>query len=839
MSNYISNISEIVKKLRPFLKEYLEEKGINTSKNFNCINPAHTDSSPSCGIFGTKDDPMVHCFGCGFSGDLIKVAVILDDLPGAGPEWIHKTLKTLATKYNIDFTIGDLTEEQIYELDTYRAYREASKLLKSSGFDKEDEKFKPLFQELEKRKWNENILKDMGIGIVPDYVEFRSALKRAGFSASFLDEIDLGRRDLFNVNNLVFTWFDEKNRPIGFTARNLLFETHKKEAEEQGRKYTEPKYNNQRTTGLKCNIFQKGKRFYGIDKAIKAMPPLYIFEGQADVITARSKGLYNCVAVAGSSMTTEHILTLKALGIRDIVLCFDGDEVGQTKLASILEDKLAGQQDLKVRVVLLKDNHDPDSFIREFGINAFLELPKLSAFEWRLSKYSEEEDVSTICSQMVPFIVNEPSPLHREQLCKILATRTGFSVKAITEELNILLNAKEYEKSRERSTILDRLQHDLKKNPSNAELILQETKSSLQELSRKYDNTALAEEDFITFLDEQKIKEEKKENKYEGFLLGPDLRSLEDALCGEWTKDVVLFMGGVANAGKSALLCKIAYAIATNNENTCVIYHTIDDSREQLAPRFVSIAEGSTELTINQVRHPNYWEKLVPGTTKRRSIGYQKVTQLAKEGRLIIKDVTHGGSLAFAEGLIQYYQDKYPDKQVIYFLDNFHKLNDYKGLDERIRFKAMSQKLKEIACLYHISAFCTVEYTKLIPGTKPNNNNVAESVQLEYDGNLIMHLFNEVGCLPESFTVCHTAFDWRKEQVYLPRVEVIIGKNKISDYKGSFFLDFWPASSDYRYVHQDIVLEAQSVMKEIRKEKDSKKSGYNGSSKKSFLDSFD
>ena len=260
-------------------------------------------------------------------------------------------------------------------------------------------------------------------------------------------------------------------------------------------------------------------------------------------------------------------------------------------------------------------------------------------------------------------------------------------------------------------------------------------------------------------------------------------------------------------AHNTAALCKMAYAIANYNKDVCVIYHTIDDSLEQIVPRFVAIAEGSRSLSTNMIRRPEFWDGLgVHDVQEKREAGYSKVFELAKEGKLVVKDVTHGGSLAFAECLIQYYKNKYPGRRVVYFLDNFHKLTDFAGAkDERVRFKQLSQSIKSMAEHQQVAVITSVEYTKLAPGIKPTNYNISETAQITYDANFIAHLYSEVSELPGTYSICHRDKNWKGESQDLPRVELIIGKNKITEVKHSIFFDFWPSSSDYRYVSQEVV----------------------------------
>lgn len=806
---YNQDFEVAINTIKPYLSQYLEEQGIDISKKFTCPFPDHTDSTPSANIVGKDtDSPRIYCHGCGRSADIFDTVQLIEKKPNIGREWIEDTLKYLAARYQVEVITKDLTDEEIYELDTYRAYRAAAELVSSINTD--PKKHKLFLEHLKFRGWTTESLEQLDVGTVTSYSNFRESLKSQGFSASFLDEIDLGRKDIFNEENMIFVWKDSRSRPIGFTSRNLKF----------SKNGNQPKYNNQRTTGLKCNIFKKGSRLYGIDTAVKAGSPLYIFEGQADAITAKHHGLLNCVALAGSALRNDHVFLLKELGIYDIVLCLDGDDTGRKKLVEILEERFAGHKEMKVSVVIMPDGEDPDSYIRKEGIDGFRQLAHWSAFEWRLLQYDlDKEDPYDVCRQMIPFIVNETSPIAREGLCNKLASQTGVKLNAIRQELSALLDARQLVKSRERQNVLDRTIHELKQCPSDAELILQKGQSNLRELSKKHDSDNLSIEDCIKDLDEQKAREEEDDSPNVGFELGKDLRELQDKLRGTWSSDVFMCFGGKPNVGKSAILSKIAYSIAVNNPDVCVIYHTIDDTRNQLSPRFVAIAEGTHGLSINMVRQPKLWHKLIGDNSilEKRDKGYNIVRQLVQDGRLIIKDINHGASLPFAENLISYYQDKYPERRVVYVLDNVHKLRDFAGKDERVKYKEISQACKDISLRYHICFMSSVEYTKLAPGIKPTNYNIAETGQIEYDANFIAHLYSEVNDIPDACTVFHKGIDWRGKESLLPRVEIIIGKNKITDDKGSIFLDFYPASSDYRQVDQNTVVEDSKAVRDAKK----------------------
>ena len=807
---HVDNFDSTVNVIKSHLEEYLQEHGIDTTKNFKCINPKHNDKSPSCAL--TKDKLHFHCFGlCGIHGDIFDACYLIENKPKIGVEWVTETFKYLADKYGIEISTSKLTEEDIYKLDTYKAYNDASQIIAKSPLSPS------VLQEISRRGWNQEALSKMYIGSVVSYSDFRKLMRDKGYTVKFLDDIGLDKKELFNQDSLIFTWKDQYSRPVGFISRDVLFEEKTKQSSYKGSKY----YN---TRTINSDIFQKGKSFYGLEEATKynkSKHPIFIFEGQADVITARLSGIHNCMALSSSTIREDHIQLLKKLNIYNICICLDADLAGRTRTLEFVNTIGSSHKDIKISIIDLPDGKDPDQYIRESGKVDFLKLAKWSIFEWKLNQYQEDDDEIEICKQMVPFIAREQSPITRDYQAKILAKRTGMSLNAILQEIHLLIDEKQNRHAKDRQEILDRAIYELKNNPKDAETILQKAQFQLLELIKKSDLDTLSSEDFIASLDQQKSHEEKLTIDHSGFKLGTDLKELEDILRGDWSEGAFITCAARPNAGKSAFLCKLAYSIASNNEDVVVIYHTIDDTFEQLTPRFIAIAEGSKSLTMNMVRQPHYWSQVVniPNINDKRNLGYTKVRELAQQGKLIVKDIKHGSTLSFIENLICYYKDKHPERKVVFILDNFHKLRDFAGSkDERVRFKALSESVKAITLRHRCCFIATVEYTKVPPGIKPHNNLISETTQIEYDASVILHLYSDVADNPHSFSICHESLNHNGEKVFLPRVECIIGKNKITEIKKSFFLDFWPASSDFACVNQKKVLQESERMKKMVKD---------------------
>ena len=532
-------------------------------------------------------------------------------------------------------------------------------------------------------------------------------------------------------------------------------------------------------------------------------------------------GISNCVAIGGTALTPDQVFLLKQYKCYDIILCLDGDEAGQTRIADLLDKVLSGHKDLKIRIVATPADQDPDEFIREQGITKFKKLKKWTAFEWRLSRFEEETDPEEVCEAMIPLIINETSYISQEKMCKTLAKETGVGLKIIRNELERLQNQQAAEKAKERQFIIDKMVQSCMKQPTEAENALQEAQDSLFSLARKYEEDTFSEDATLAIIQEQKEYEEAKDGSFSGFRLGPDLKTLEQALCGEWRKDVWLCVGGKPNCGKTSFMVKLITEIAQHEDENqaTVIYHSIDDTAEQVLPKFVCVAEGSRKITLNQVMDPKYHTRNISDEDKkkelnnRRESGYSQLTQLVRSGRLIIKDANEGTSLAYIERLIKYYREKYPDRHLVYVLDNFHKLTDFGAgkADERVRVKEISKIMKNLATKYHICIITTVEYRKTAGNQKAGNQDISETVQIEYDANLIAHVHNELHdkgekCPSHLIHFASLPDSSQDELVRMPVIELSIGKNKITAFKNRLYFEFFPSASDFIGIDEQIIL---------------------------------
>lgn len=798
-------INERMIELRNKLPEYLEEKGIDISgnKKIRCINPDHNDKAPSMSAFMHHDGyPIVHCFGCGAHYDIFNVANIFDNRPIIGQGFFYDNVKFLADKFGIDIPSRQLSEEEIYEMNTYQAYALAAQYISSCPFESHH------LAELERRGWKEDFVRSLQVGCCTEYSKYRSYMKSHGFSAKFLDDIDLNNEHIFSPFNLIFTIHDERGAPVGFSARNLKFDGKK---DENHRLINGPKFRNSKTTNVKCNIYRKSERLYLLHD-VKSMP-VYIVEGYGDAITAKQAGVDSVCAIGSLELNEHHLNTLRKKGYYDIVVCLDSDDSGIAKAKNLLDEVLRTIHDMRIRFVFLPREVvesdgvevpvkvDPDIFIRQHGVDEFLSLSRLDPFTWRLQEFQSHEDMDseTVCMAMIPIIACEPSAIKREKMIRELSDYTSFSEKIISDEIQKLLNTEEARIQKAKDVIIDDVLSKLKTRRDPPEILLQRALDDFYQVEAEHSSGKI---DKNALLSEMMAIKEYGESKdsHKSISLGPHFQTLENALSGDLRQKFIM-VGGCANTGKTSFLVNLAWAMATHNDDLLPVFLTIDDSGKELTPRFIthdiaksSLADSNMDMfnvinidkaarIIMYKDEPEY-----EAVFAARDESWTNLMKYFNNDKLIIIDSEKGKSIDFINFIVKSLSEKFPEKRVMMFIDNFH-LVSIGGYEEgRAKYKALSGSMKSICKKYDATIISTVEYTKIPKGQKPSNNNLAESVALEYDSNCIIHLYSHMHDFLEESDFYYQDPNGNK----YPLIEMIIGKNKISSFKGSLWSIFYP-----------------------------------------------
>lgn len=808
-------VEENFSQIKAKLPDYLKDHGYEIDKKFICFNPEHNDRSPSMSVFNHRDGfPLARCFSCGYTADIFTAAHILDEKPIIGPGFLHENVKWLADKYNVEINLATLSEEDLYEIQTYDAYKATAEYITSLQYNQK------CLDEVNHRHWNEDFLKEYMVACCIDYHSMRTYLKSKGFSAKFLDEVDLDNQKIFNEDNLIFTICDEYGRPVGFSARWLDYNPDK-----EGKN---PKFTNTKTTGLRCNIFRKSERLYMIHiakKYVSSANPLFIVEGYGDTLTLHQNGVKNAAGVSALDFNEKQMNLCRKLGLTDIVICLDGDKQGEKKAKKILDEVLKTVHDLRIRFVFIPwdgiNKIDPDKFVREKGIQAFLDLPRIEPFTWRLTEFIKdiedkngkitESDSQHVCQTMIGIIANEPSPLKRESMTKELSQHTGYSIQVIKEELDKLLNAEALVVQKKKDAVIHNLINDLQQRRDGYELTIERAFQDLEDVNKEAKSDIFDSEHILSIINNIKQYQENEE-LHRSIDFGNNFNTLPVALAGD-ISEKLLFLGGTPNSGKSSIFSNLAWNLPNYNNDISTVILTIDDSSKEYVARLICYdmakrlyEKGDMDLfsvlNISKVaqpflyRHQPEYEALCA----ERDVSYRNMMQLVQEGRFGIFDANYGKSISIMRTIIKKFRSKRPDTKLIFFLDNFHQLDAKSEAEGRHKYKELSNDFKNLVTTNGITGISTVEYNKIAPGTRPSNYNVSETGALEYDCNAMMHLYNELHDIREKsrlyFEECGSQY---------PIIEQIVAKNKISSFKGNIFYKFFSDKSYYQEISFDEV----------------------------------
>ena len=317
--------------------------------NFVAFFPFHNEKSPSFTVSQSKQ--FYHCFGCGVHGTAIGFV-----MEHTGMSFVD-AIEELAR--GIGLTVPQEANSQptskiapdLYELmqTATRYYREQLKQTPRA------------IDYLKKRGLTGEIAARFAIGYAPDAWQNLAATVPNYQDSSLVEtglviDADEGKRyDRFR-DRIMFPIINPRGQVIGFGGRVL----------DKG----EPKYLNSPETVL----FEKGHELYGLfqaQKAIRARQTVVVVEGYMDVVALAQHGVDYAVATLGTATTPYHVQKLLRLS-EQIVFCFDGDRAGQKAAWRALENALPQLVDGKrIGFLFLPQEHDPDTYIREFGTEAF------------------------------------------------------------------------------------------------------------------------------------------------------------------------------------------------------------------------------------------------------------------------------------------------------------------------------------------------------------------------------------------------------------------------------------------------------------------------------------
>lgn len=323
--------------------------------NYLGLCPFHNEKTPSFTVSPAKE--IFKCFGCGKSGNSISFLMEHDKLSYV------EALRWLANRYNIEIEETNTSpekREQFQVVESLHIINAFAQTFYSQQLFKTESGNNIALSYLKKRGFKEEILKKFGIGYAPNT---KDAFTARALSAQYNQEILVksglvvqreGLADNYR-DRIIFPVHSNNGKLIGFGAR--LIKTNDKA----------PKYINTPEN----EVYVKSKILYGtyfarqaIDKANECL----LVEGYTDVLSLHQAGIENVVASGGTSLTGDQLRLIKKY-TNNLTIIYDGDAAGVKAALRGLD--MALEESLNVKLVLIPDGEDPDSYLQKIGAAAF------------------------------------------------------------------------------------------------------------------------------------------------------------------------------------------------------------------------------------------------------------------------------------------------------------------------------------------------------------------------------------------------------------------------------------------------------------------------------------
>ena len=423
------NVTEILEaaKIEDIVEDFvnLKRRGVN----YIGLCPFHNEKTPSFTVSPGKN--ICKCFGCGKGGDPVQFLRELENFT------FVEALKYIANKYGIKVEEKELSAEAIAEKQLYDSLYLVNGYAKEFYHEQlmETDKGKSVgLSYFKQRGFREGTIEKFELGYAPaSKAAFTNSAIAKGYNKTLLKRLKLTNQydgDFFR-DRVMFTIHNVSGKVIAFAGRTLS--TDKKTA----------KYINSPET----EIYVKNKVLYGAHlakKAIRQEDECILVEGYTDVISLHQSGIENVVASSGTSLTEGQINLIKRF-TPNIKILYDGDAAGIKAALRGLD--LVLEQDMNVKVVLLPDGEDPDSYMQKVGVTAFKEFIAEQAEDFILFKTNlllaetvgDPVKRAEIIKDIVSSIARIPDPIKRSLYVKQCAQLVDIEEQTLINEANKLI----------------------------------------------------------------------------------------------------------------------------------------------------------------------------------------------------------------------------------------------------------------------------------------------------------------------------------------------------------------------------------------------------------------
>ena len=444
----ILDAAEIVDVISDFVT--LRRRGAN----YIACCPFHNEKTPSFSVSPSKG--IFKCFGCGKAGS--AVTFVMEHEQMTYPE----ALRYLARKYGIEVHEQEETAEDAADRlkrESMTAVSEfAAKFYTDALFNTAEGHSVGLSYFRQKREFSDETIRKFGLGWSPSghpfagepaAVSLPAAALKAGYKKEYLLATGLCYEHSGELTDkfrerVIFPIHSLSGRVIAFGGRTL------KEDKSVAKYLNSPE----------SEIYHKSRSLYGIyfaKSAISKAQKCYLVEGYTDVISMHQAGIENVTASSGTSLTTDQIRLIKRFS-NNVTVLYDGDSAGIK--ASLRGINMLLEEGMIVKVVLLPDGHDPDSFARTHRrqeILDFLEAHETDFIEFKYSLLSsgiEKDPIrkAELIRDIIDTIAVIPDQIARSVYIEQCASRLAMKEDVLFSEVARVRRRKiesgEYERRR-------------------------------------------------------------------------------------------------------------------------------------------------------------------------------------------------------------------------------------------------------------------------------------------------------------------------------------------------------------------------------------------------------
>lgn len=399
--------------------------------NYKGLCPFHNEKTPSFMVSPTRG--TCHCFGCGKGGNAISF--IMEHEQMTYPE----ALRWLAKKYNIEIQERELSAEEKAE----QTARESMFIINewtASYFEKllhEHPDGQAIgLQYFRSRGFRDDIIKKFRLGFdINDRFALAATATKEKYNPEYLLKVGLCYKndhgeliDRF-AGRVMFPWVGVSGKIVAFGGRKLDAAT----------KGVQQKYVNSPDS----EIYHKDRELYGIyqgKKAIAKEDCVYMVEGYTDVLSLHQCGIENVVANSGTALSIHQIHTLHRF-TSNIVLLYDGDAAGIH--AAMRGTDMLLSEGMNLKVLLLPDNDDPDSFARKHTADefrAYIKEHQTDFIEFKTKLLLQNETDPQKRADGIGSIVNSisliPNQILRDTYIHTCAQRLLISENTLINQMN-------------------------------------------------------------------------------------------------------------------------------------------------------------------------------------------------------------------------------------------------------------------------------------------------------------------------------------------------------------------------------------------------------------------